>query len=357
MTEYGLEVQKWDGESWRTNPLAGLFKHAGYMQASFSSPEAANAYYMYRNPHMRPIIKAHGGVHSDWDPKTDLRYVIRELRDEEMHAEPFHEDDKPTVSGHSVTFPRLPAGHNAEKSGSDDSEESANEERQIHCALISGDDRAHWQTRVHYAIVVRLHSDAPNSFPSKWAKLLKKAPRMHSSLSRLLADRTNMPLLSRSEGGVGGDNNFEDKQLLFRERAYTENPRLQFQELQANLENPDSKDATAWSLTEAFHMREIFQECCEVELGAKYVDCNLVIRHQFTSAAERASLECDQQKTMEESKRKRKRKWGERYCEDEEDAPKNSNENWKQRAADGHEKCNARVVNNLASSFKCVQER
>jgi len=178
---------------------------------------------------------------------------------------------------------------------------------------------------------------------------------MHSSLSRLLADRTQMPLLSRSEGGVGGDSDFEDKQLRFRERAHRKIPWLQFQELQANLENPDSKDAAAWSLTEAFHMREIFQECCEVELDAKYVDCNLVIRHEFTSAAERASLECDQQKTMEESKRKRK--WGEQCCEDDDDALKNFNEKRKQRAAEGNEKCNARVVNKLVGYFERVQER
>lgn len=78
-----------------------------------------------------------------------------------------------------------------------------------------------------------------------------------------------MPLLSRSEGGgVGGGNNFTDKQLRFQGRLYQKNPRLQFQELRANLENPDSRDAVAWSLAEAFKMREIFQQCCESELGA-----------------------------------------------------------------------------------------
>eukprot|EP00927_Polykrikos_kofoidii_P009364 TRINITY_DN13907_c0_g1_i1.p1 TRINITY_DN13907_c0_g1~~TRINITY_DN13907_c0_g1_i1.p1 ORF type:complete len:306 (-),score=16.02 TRINITY_DN13907_c0_g1_i1:78-995(-) len=300
MTEYGLEVQQWDDESWRTNPLAGKFKHVGYMQVRFSSPIAANAYYVYRNPGMRPIT-AYDGVHSDWDPDTELRYVIRELRGEQMNVEPFHPDDKPTVSGHNVTFPPLPGCDNAEESGDDDSEESASEERQSHDALISSDNRMHWQMRVYYTIVARLHSDAPRPFPSKWARLLEKAPNMHSSLSRLLAKGTNLPLLSRAEGGVGGNSNLEDKQLRF-ERDYERAPCCQFQELRANLENPDSRDAVAWSLTEAFKMREIFQQCCETELGAEYVDCHLVIRHEFSSA-ERTS--CDQPTSYESTGRKR----------------------------------------------------
>lgn len=306
MATYGLEVQQWDDESWRSNQLTGKFKHVGYMQVVFSSPNDANAYYKLRNPHMRPITE-HGGVHSDWDPETKFRYVIRELRGECMNVEPFHPNDKPTVTGHSITFPRLSACDNLEESDDDISKDSADEEHQGQNTLVSSDNRSHWQTRVYYAIVARLHSDAPKPFHLKWAKLLEHAPSMHSSLSRLLARRTRLPLLSRSEGGIGGDSNFEDKQLRFRERVYTKIPWLQFQELQANLENPDSKDAAAWSLTEAFKMREIFQECCESELGAKYIDCSLVIRHQFTSA-ECTNLDWDQKKPTKELRRKRK--WG-----------------------------------------------
>ena len=35
-----------------------------------------------------------------------------------MHVEPFHKDDNPTVSGHGVTFPRLPACDYAKESAS-----------------------------------------------------------------------------------------------------------------------------------------------------------------------------------------------------------------------------------------------
>ena len=75
--------------------MAGKFKHVGYMQAKFRSVADANAYYMEHNKHMRSIT-AHGGVYSDWDPDTHLRYVIRQILDEAMTVEPFTSEDKPT---------------------------------------------------------------------------------------------------------------------------------------------------------------------------------------------------------------------------------------------------------------------
>lgn len=68
----------------------------------FRSAADANAYYALHNPFPRPIT-ALGGLHSDWDPNTRLRYVIREMKGEAMTVEPFSPDNKPAIANGAVT--------------------------------------------------------------------------------------------------------------------------------------------------------------------------------------------------------------------------------------------------------------
>jgi len=64
------EAQETNGER-----QAGLH-HVGYMDAHFRTAADAASYYNRHNKHMRPL-RAHGTNASDWDPKTQLTYIIR----------------------------------------------------------------------------------------------------------------------------------------------------------------------------------------------------------------------------------------------------------------------------------------
>jgi hypothetical protein len=54
---------------------AGLY-HVGYMDAHFKTAADASSYYNRHNRHMRPL-QATGTNASDWDPKTQLAYIVR----------------------------------------------------------------------------------------------------------------------------------------------------------------------------------------------------------------------------------------------------------------------------------------
>jgi hypothetical protein len=71
---YVLEVvrfvtQKQDGENIN-------FKHVGYMNVKFKTKKDACDYYGRCNPHLRPL-NAYGDYKSDWDPETELLYIVR----------------------------------------------------------------------------------------------------------------------------------------------------------------------------------------------------------------------------------------------------------------------------------------
>ncbi len=68
--------------------------HVGYMQAMFRSKEDACSYYDRHNPHMRGL-NAHGTFKSDWDPKTELFYIVREDYGLIDNIPPFSKDDLP----------------------------------------------------------------------------------------------------------------------------------------------------------------------------------------------------------------------------------------------------------------------
>ena len=62
-------VEKEDGENMN-------FKHVGYMNIKFNTKKEACDYYEKCNPHLRPL-NAYGDYKSDWDPKTQLLYIVR----------------------------------------------------------------------------------------------------------------------------------------------------------------------------------------------------------------------------------------------------------------------------------------
>jgi hypothetical protein len=69
---YILEVQEFIPE-----PLQDKgFLHVGYMNRIFTSKIEAIEYYDKYNIHMRSINR-YANLCSDWDPNTNLRYIVR----------------------------------------------------------------------------------------------------------------------------------------------------------------------------------------------------------------------------------------------------------------------------------------
>jgi hypothetical protein len=94
---YVLEVIKFisksDGPDGWINK-GGNQEHLGYMKANFKTKEDACSYYDRHNPHMRGL-NAHGTFESDWDPKTELLYIVREDYGLIDNIPPFSKDDLP----------------------------------------------------------------------------------------------------------------------------------------------------------------------------------------------------------------------------------------------------------------------
>jgi len=55
----------------------GKIKHIGYMKGNFKIKKDAISYYDRNNPHMRSL-NAHNTYRSDWDPNTQLLYIVRD---------------------------------------------------------------------------------------------------------------------------------------------------------------------------------------------------------------------------------------------------------------------------------------
>ena len=55
----------------------GRFEHMGYMRAHFQTKEDACSYYDRHNSHMRPL-NLFGNYRSNWDPRNNLIYIVRE---------------------------------------------------------------------------------------------------------------------------------------------------------------------------------------------------------------------------------------------------------------------------------------
>ena len=76
---YVLEVVKFirekEGENGWLNK-GGKLEHVGYMKAKFKTKKDACSYYDRHNPDMRKL-NAYNTFQSDWDPNTNLMYIVR----------------------------------------------------------------------------------------------------------------------------------------------------------------------------------------------------------------------------------------------------------------------------------------
>ena len=92
---YVLEVQMFINDiatSEFRNGMNGVFIHIGYMYELFNSREEAVKYYRLYNPDMRPPNAwDNNSWHSDWDPKTKLRYIVRQYYGEQRNIPNFKE--------------------------------------------------------------------------------------------------------------------------------------------------------------------------------------------------------------------------------------------------------------------------
>lgn len=89
MPLYILEVQQFFMDGHITHPeWNGKKEHIGYMNKVFNTKQEAAEYYHTHNPNMRRI-SAEFRWKSDWDPKTELLYIIREYTGEFLKMPPF----------------------------------------------------------------------------------------------------------------------------------------------------------------------------------------------------------------------------------------------------------------------------
>jgi hypothetical protein len=86
---YILEVQHFFPDGHITHPeWNGKKEHIGYMNKLFRTKQEASDYYYLHNPHMRHITSKFDWK-SDWDPHTNLLYVIRKATGEFLKIPPF----------------------------------------------------------------------------------------------------------------------------------------------------------------------------------------------------------------------------------------------------------------------------
>lgn len=98
---YVLEVVRFiteeDGpDGWLSK--GGKLEHVGYMKAKFKTKKDACSYYDRHNPRMRSL-NAHGTWQSDWDPRTNLLYIVRKDYGGMINTIPtFSPEEMPTIS-------------------------------------------------------------------------------------------------------------------------------------------------------------------------------------------------------------------------------------------------------------------
>ena len=86
---YILEVQRMYIDGHILHPeWNGKSEHIGYMNKIFKTKQKACDYYDSFNPHLRSL-NAHKNWCSDWDPTTDLMYIVREHFYEYLKIPPF----------------------------------------------------------------------------------------------------------------------------------------------------------------------------------------------------------------------------------------------------------------------------
>lgn len=86
---YILEVQQFFINGRTTHPeWNGKKEHIGYINKIFNTKQEASDYYYIHNRHMR-VINSESDWCSDWDPETNLLYVIRKYTGEFLKILPF----------------------------------------------------------------------------------------------------------------------------------------------------------------------------------------------------------------------------------------------------------------------------
>jgi len=86
---YILEVQQFFINGHNTHPeWNGKKEHIGYINKIFNTKQEASDYYYMYNQHMR-VINSENNWCSDWDPQTNLLYVIRKHTGEFLKISPF----------------------------------------------------------------------------------------------------------------------------------------------------------------------------------------------------------------------------------------------------------------------------
>ena len=87
---YILEVQKFNINGHREHPeWNGKSEHIGYMNKVFRTKQEAADYYKKYNQHMRSMNE-YNNWHSDWDPNTELMYIVRDHFYEYLKIPPFN---------------------------------------------------------------------------------------------------------------------------------------------------------------------------------------------------------------------------------------------------------------------------
>ena len=76
------------------------FDHIGYMDIIFKTKQQASDYYDKYNSHQRSLNAWKTWI-SDWDAKTNLRYVLRPYNHELLTIKPFNVDDASTRTVHT----------------------------------------------------------------------------------------------------------------------------------------------------------------------------------------------------------------------------------------------------------------
>ena len=86
---YILEVQQIFINGHNDHPeWNGKKEHIGYINKIFKTKHEASEYYYEHNQHMR-VINSENNWCSDWDPRTNLLYVIRKYTGEFLKVSPF----------------------------------------------------------------------------------------------------------------------------------------------------------------------------------------------------------------------------------------------------------------------------
>ena len=69
-------VEKEGDNGWLAQ--GGKIKHIGYMKGKFKTKRDAVSYYDRHNPHMRSLNGYDNNYRSDWDPNTNILYIVRD---------------------------------------------------------------------------------------------------------------------------------------------------------------------------------------------------------------------------------------------------------------------------------------